>query len=197
MSAVRVVAPENHTDPIAHKSSWIAQHTRERLTRDGHELVSSEHEPFEGMTFIGHGDEDALLDANGAPLIGLSAAASFQGRWLYAMACDAGGRLGPRVVAAGATLFAGYRVKLNPRWRPATIPTPIVPAVIELVTGLTSALAAGTRDRRALLEQIRPALDRITLWADDHPGEATGIRLFCEQLYGELIVLPVTPPPQP
>jgi hypothetical protein len=75
-----------------------------------------------GVAFFGHGREDHLRDASGAPVLDEGNLALIGGRWFHGFACLSGKRLAGLARRAGVAASAGYEVRVVVELTPRTAP---------------------------------------------------------------------------
>lgn len=201
MAALDVLVPSGRHSGFFRRSGWVAERNVERLRAEGHEvLVHTDdgcaesalltREIGDGMAFFGHGHHDMLEGTDERPLFPGHGARRLAGRWVHALACDAGLEWALRIARDGAGPVVGYTGPLSPEWDERRVPQAIAAAFEGAVTAVTSSLAAGVTDGNALRDSMSVPRNTILLWAGSHPGEASALVQFCEQLYTSLRVTP-------
>lgn len=144
----------------------------------------------DGVAFFGHGQSDFLEGTDERPLFPGIAAQRLDGRWVHALACDAGREWADRIVRGGARAVVGYTGMLSVNWHPDFVPTELADVLGELVSAVTSTLAGGQTDPVALQSSMVASRNAILLWVGSHPGAADGLAEFCNQLFTSIRVVP-------
>jgi hypothetical protein len=150
-----------------------------------------------GVAFFGHGREDHLRDAAGAPVLDAANLALVGGRWFHGFACLSGKRLAGLARGAGVATYAGYEVRVVVEFTPDRLPPDLTALFVELVTTTTLALAGGCRSGRELRRRVRAVAEDVRAWFDDHAAwvdddenfrERMGIKTLAEQLERDLFI---------
>lgn len=199
-AAVDVLAPWTPHDSLLSLSRAIARINHARLVDEGHAAEVVEGEACQeralvgrpgaerGIAYFGHGVEEEIRGSDDRPLFAGAPAERVQGRWMHCFACDTAPALGRRLVQHGLTVHVGYKTSLTDRWRLEAVPADVRPALDEVLTTVTVALASGVTDPKDLARRMDDAADKLLAVALDRDDVPRALRILADQLARHLTV---------
>ena len=199
-AAVDVLAPWTAQDTLLSLSRAIARLNHACLVDAGHSADLVEGDACRegalvgrpgaerGIAYFGHGVEEEIRGSDDRPLFAGAQGERVQGRWMHCFACDTAPALGRRLVQQGLAVHVGYTTSLTAYWRLEDVPADVRPALDEVLTTVTVALASGVTDGVELARRMADAADALVSVTVDRDDVPPALRTLADQLARHLTV---------